>query len=69
LISIAASIYFAQALNGKASRELLHVAVPLYVSRIGLGVLFSGAVVVLIGVLLAVRRVLRMSVREALSYE
>jgi putative ABC transport system permease protein len=69
LISIAASIYFAQALNGKASRELLHVAVPLYVSRIGLGALFSGAVVVLIGVLLAVRRVLRMSVREALSYE
>jgi len=69
LISIAASIYFAQALNGKASRELLHVAVPLYVSRAGLGVLFSGAFVVLIGVLLSVRRVLRMSVREALSYE
>jgi putative ABC transport system permease protein len=69
LISIAASIYFAQALNGKASRELLHVAVPLYVSRIGLSVLFSGAFVVLVGVLLSVRRVLRMSVREALSYE
>lgn len=69
LISIAASIYFAQALNGKASRELLHVAVPLCVSRAGLGVLFSGAFVVLLGVLLSVRRVLRMSVREALSYE
>lgn len=69
LISIAASIYFAQALNGKASRELLHVGVPLYISRVGLGVLFSGAFVVLLGVLLSVRRVLRMSVREALSYE
>jgi putative ABC transport system permease protein len=69
LISIAASIYFTQALNGKASRELLHVAVPLYISRVGLSVLFGGAFVVVIGVLLSVRRVLRMSVREALSYE
>jgi putative ABC transport system permease protein len=69
LLSIAGSIYFAQALNNKAAHELLHVAVPLYVSREGLSVLFSGAFLVILAVWLSVGRILRLSVREALSYE
>lgn len=69
LLSVAGSIYFAQALNNLASRELLHVAVPLYMSRVGLGVLFSGGLLLVLGVYLSVARIMRMSVREALSYE
>ncbi|MFL6568677.1 MAG: FtsX-like permease family protein [Chthoniobacterales bacterium] len=69
LIAIALSLYLAQLLNHKAANELLHVAVPLYVSRFGLGILFSGVFAVMLGVWLSVRRLLRLSVHEALAYE
>ncbi|HMG04662.1 MAG TPA: FtsX-like permease family protein [Chthoniobacterales bacterium] len=69
LLSIIGSVYFAQALNNKAAHELLHVAVPLYVSRVGLSVLFSGAILIVLAVWLSVGRILRLSVREALAYE
>jgi len=65
----AGGIFFAQLLNGMAERQLLHVAVPLYVSRTGLVLLSSGVVLVVLGVWLSVTRILRMSVRDALAYE
>ena len=68
-LSVAGGIYFAGLLNSMAARQLLHVAVPLYLSRVGLAVLASGAFLVVAGVWLSVRRLLRVSVREALAYE
>jgi putative ABC transport system permease protein len=69
LLSIAGGIYFARLLNGMAARQLLHVAVPFYHSRIGLAVLSGGAVLVVGGVWLSVQRLLRVPVREALACE
>jgi putative ABC transport system permease protein len=69
LLSIAGGIVLANALNGLAERQLLHVAVPLYLSRVGLAVLSGGVAVVILGVAFAVSRMLRVSVREALAYE
>jgi len=69
VLSVAGGIYFAGLLNGMASRQLLHVAVPFYLSRVGLAVLASGALLVIAGVWLSVQRLLRVSVREALAYE
>jgi putative ABC transport system permease protein len=69
LLSIAGGIYFARILGGMAERQLLHVAVPLYISRTGLGLLFCGVFLVILGVWLSVSRILRMSVRDALAYE
>jgi putative ABC transport system permease protein len=69
LLSVAGGIVFARLLNGMAERQLLHVAVPLYVSRTGLGLLFCGVFLVVLGVWLSVSRILRMSVRDALAYE
>lgn len=69
LLSVAASIVFSRALNNKASLELLHVPVPLHLSGTGLVVLFSGVIVVMLGVWLSLRRILRVSVRDALAYE
>ncbi|MEY2562730.1 MAG: putative transport system permease protein [Verrucomicrobiota bacterium] len=69
VISIAGSLILARLLNCMAERQLLHVAVPLYVSRIGLALLFSGFFLVILGVWLSVSRLLRLSVREALAYE
>jgi putative ABC transport system permease protein len=68
-LSIAGGIYFARLLNGMAERQLLHVAVPFYLSRIGIALLACGALLVVAGVWLSVRRLLRISVREALAYE
>ena len=68
-LSIAGGIYFARLLNGMAERQLLHVAVPFYLSRIGIALLACGALLVVAGVWLSVRRLLRVSVREALAYE
>jgi putative ABC transport system permease protein len=68
-LSVVGGIYFARLLNGMAAQQLLHVAVPLYLSRTGLAVLASGALLVVAGVWLSVRRLLRVSVREALAYE
>lgn len=69
LLSVAGGILFARILNGMAERQLLHVAVPLYISRAGLGLLFCGLFLVILGVWLSVTRILRMSVRDALAYE
>ncbi|MEY2560166.1 MAG: putative transport system permease protein [Verrucomicrobiota bacterium] len=69
LLSVAGGIVFARLLNGMAERQLLHVAVPLYISRTGLGLLFCGVFLVVLGVWLSVTRILRMSVRDALAYE
>ncbi|MDP9003530.1 MAG: ABC transporter permease, partial [Verrucomicrobiota bacterium] len=69
VFSVAGSIILARLLNGMAERQLLHVAVPLYVSRIGLALLFAGFFLVILGVWLSVSRLLRLSVREALAYE
>ena len=68
-LSVAASIVFSQALLNKASRELLHVPVPLHFSETGLVALSGGVLVVMLGVWLSLRRMLRISVRDALAYE
>jgi putative ABC transport system permease protein len=69
LFSVVGGVFFARLLNGMAERQLLHVAVPLYVSRLGLGLLFCGVFLVILGVWLSVSRILRLSVRDALAYE
>jgi putative ABC transport system permease protein len=69
VLSFIASILLSQALNNKASRELLHVPVPLHVSGAGLIILSSGILVVMLGVWLSLWRILRISVRDALAYE
>jgi putative ABC transport system permease protein len=68
-LSVAGGIFFARLLNGMAERQLLHVVVPLYFSRVGLGLLSAGVLLVVLGVWVSVTRILRMSVREALAYE
>jgi ABC-type antimicrobial peptide transport system permease subunit len=68
-LSVAGGIYFAGLLNGMAARQLLHVAVPFYFSRVGLAVLSAGALFVIAGVWISVARMLRVSVRDALAYE
>ena len=68
-LSVAGGILFARLLNGMAERQLLHVVVPLYVSRIGLGLLSAGVLLVILGVWISVGRILRLSVRDALAYE
>jgi len=69
VLSVAGGILFARLLNGMAERQLLHVVVPLYVSRIGLSLLSAGVLLIGVGVWLSVSRILRLSVRDALAYE
>jgi putative ABC transport system permease protein len=69
VVAVAGGILFTILLNGMAERQLLHVAVPLYLSRLGLGLLSSGLLLIITGVWLVVSRILRMSVRDALAYE
>ena len=52
-----------------AERTLLHVAVPLYISRVGLGLLSLAVILFVLGIWISVSRILRMSVRDALAYE
>jgi putative ABC transport system permease protein len=68
-LSVAGGIFLARFLNGMAERQLLHVAVPLYISPTGMAVLSGGVIVVMLAVWLAVARMLRLSVRDALAYE
>jgi putative ABC transport system permease protein len=68
-LSVAGGIFLARFLNGMAERQLLHVAVPLYLSPTGMAVLSSGVIVVILAVWLAVARILRLSIRDALAYE
>jgi putative ABC transport system permease protein len=69
MLSFMMSILFSVALNNKASRELLHVPVPLHLSGAGLFMLSGGIIVVMLGVWLSLWRLLRISVRDALAYE
>jgi putative ABC transport system permease protein len=69
LLAVVASIVLSRGMNQMAARDLLHVAVPLHISASGLAVLGSGLLVVLAAVWLSLRRMLRISVRDALAYE
>ncbi|APV51296.1 hypothetical protein BWI17_17350 [Betaproteobacteria bacterium GR16-43] len=69
LLSIAISIGLTLAMNGAASRGLLHVAVPLRFSMPGLAILAGGLVLVVLAVWLTLRLSLRRSVRESLAFE
>lgn len=69
LLAIGVSLVLTSALNNAAATGLLHVAVPLRFSLQGLAVLTAGLVIVVLAVALAVKRVLRMSARDALAYE
>lgn len=69
ILSVAGGVLLARLLNGMAERQLLHVAVPLYVSRVGLAILGSAVCLIVLGVWLSVARLLRVSVRDALAYE
>jgi putative ABC transport system permease protein len=69
MLSVVGGIFLARLLNGMAERQLLHVAVPLYVSRVGVAILCSAVFLVVLGVWLSVARLLRLSVRDALAYE
>ena len=69
IFSVAGGIVFGRLLNGMAARQLLHVAVPLHVSRLGLGLLSGGVLLVVLAVRLSVSRLLRMSIRDVLAYE
>ncbi|MGZ4985500.1 MAG: ABC transporter permease, partial [Chthoniobacterales bacterium] len=68
-ISFALAVIFTRGLNQMAERELLHVAVPLHISLTGLTLLTSGFVLVMLAVWAFLRRMLRISVRDALAYE
>ncbi|HEX4640336.1 MAG TPA: FtsX-like permease family protein [Chthoniobacterales bacterium] len=68
-LSVIGAVFLARLLNGMAERQLLHVAVPLHVSRTGLALLSCGAIMVVLAVWLAVTRILSLSVRDALAYE
>ena len=69
LLAVAISIPLTLAVLNAAEHQLLHVAVPLHFSLKGLAILSSGALVVLLTVLLAVSYSLRKPVRETLAYE
>ena len=69
LLSVATSIFISRFLNEIAGREMLQVPVPLHFSGVGLALLCSGVLFVMLGVWLPLRRVLRMSVRDAVAYE
>jgi putative ABC transport system permease protein len=68
-LSVAGGIFFARFLNRMAADQLLHVAVPLTISRAGIAILSSGAILVILAVWFATTRMLRLSVRDALAYE
>jgi putative ABC transport system permease protein len=68
-LSVAGGIFFARFLNRMAAEQLLHVAVPLSISPVGIAILGSGGIVVILAVWMAAARMLRLSVRDALAYE
>jgi putative ABC transport system permease protein len=69
MVAVLGGIFFARLLNTMAERQLLHVAVPLSVSGLGLGLLSGGVLLIILGVGLSVRRILRLSVHDALAYQ
>jgi putative ABC transport system permease protein len=69
MVAVVGGIFFARLLNTMAERQLLHVAVPLSVSGLGLSLLSGGVLLIILGVGLSVRRILRLSVHDALAYQ
>ncbi|MBI3370029.1 MAG: ABC transporter permease [Burkholderiales bacterium] len=69
LIAIVLSLVLTHLANRAAETQLLHVAVPLQFSWVGLLTLMAASLVLIGAVALALRRVLRVSAREALAYE
>ena len=69
ILSVIAGIVFTTKLNAMASRDLLHVAVPLHISLAGIVALAGGGVVLHLAIWLFLGRMLRLSVREVLAYE
>ena len=68
-LSIALSLGLTRLLLNAAERGLVNVTVPMQFSWTGLGILGSGAVIVLLMVALSLAFALRKSVRETLAYE
>jgi len=68
-LSIALSLGLTRLLLNAAERSLVNVTVPMQFSWTGLGILGSGALVVLLAVALSLAFALRKSVRETLAYE
>lgn len=69
ILSVGLSIGLTLAILRVAERTMLHVAAPLHFSMQGLAILCSGAIVVLLTVVLAVAHALRKSIRESIAYE
>ena len=69
ILSVGMSIVLTLAILRVAERTMLHMAVPLHFSMQGLAILCSGAIVVLLTVVLAVAHALRKSIRETIAYE
>jgi putative ABC transport system permease protein len=69
LFAFALSIPISLAMLRRAETSLLHVAVPLQFSMTGLGILLSGALVVVVTALVLISVNLKQSVREAIAYE
>lgn len=68
-LSVLLSIPLTLAMLDAAENHLLHVAVPMKFSWLGLSILGSGAIVVMLAVSGAIAWSLRKSVRDALAYE
>lgn len=69
ILSVGMSIVLTLAILRVAERTMLHMAVPLHFSMQGLAILCSGAIAVLLTVVLAVAHALRKSIRETIAYE
>ena len=57
------------AFNQFVGSNAFMMPVPVVVSKLALGLLFSGLLVIMLAVALTISRMLRMSVRDALTYE
>jgi putative ABC transport system permease protein len=69
IIAVIAAIIFTSKLNTMASQQMLHVAVPLQVSLTGIATLCAGFAILMLAVWFFLGRMLRLSVRDVLSYE
>ncbi|MBA4136189.1 MAG: hypothetical protein C0518_02595 [Opitutus sp.] len=69
LLAVVAGSALTVALNYLVETKAFRVTIPLVIDAGTLGVLFSGLLLVLVGVWLPVARLVRGSVRDALSYE
>lgn len=69
ILAVLISIWLALAILNVAEHQMLHVAAPLHFSFKGLAILVSGAIVVLLSVLVTVAYAARKTIREAVAYE